>query len=133
MDDKNYPPPAGGIPATYSQPAYPPNTTGIPATYSQPPPNYANQGVSATVTIQPTYVNTPGVGPGPSQVTCSSCRATIITQVEYEASTKTHLFALLLCLFGLWPCVCLPYCMDSCQSGRHYCPNCRAYLGTYNL
>ncbi|CAH1984425.1 unnamed protein product [Acanthoscelides obtectus] len=29
------------------------------------------------------------------------------------------------------PCVCIPYCCDSCQTLQHYCPNCQAYLGSY--
>lgn len=28
-------------------------------------------------------------------------------------------------------CCCIPYCMDSCQNGNHYCPNCGTFIGTY--
>ncbi|CAH0397309.1 unnamed protein product [Chilo suppressalis] len=76
-------------------------------------------------------VNVVAVGPKPSQVTCPSCRATIVTRVDHKATTKTHVIALILCLFLCWPCVCVPYCMDSCQNADHYCPNCNSYLGTY--
>ncbi|CAH1635088.1 unnamed protein product [Spodoptera littoralis] len=68
------------------------------------------------------------VGPEPSQITCPSCRATIVTRVERKSTTKTHVIALLLCLFLCWPCVCVPYCVDSCQNADHYCPNCNSYL-----
>ncbi|CAB3256668.1 unnamed protein product [Arctia plantaginis] len=55
----------------------------------------------------------------------------IVTKVERKATTKTHVIALLLCLFLCWPCVCVPYCVNSCQNADHYCPNCNSYLGTY--
>lgn len=32
--------------------------------------------------------------------------------------------------FRLWCCVCVPYCIDSCQKADHYCPNCSSYLGS---
>ncbi|KAJ8956991.1 hypothetical protein NQ318_012156 [Aromia moschata] len=70
------------------------------------------------------------LGPNPQSITCPSCHAQITTAVELENSTKTHLIALVLCLV-CFPCVCVPYCMDSCKSKNHYCPNCRAYLGRY--
>ncbi|KPJ20400.1 Lipopolysaccharide-induced tumor necrosis factor-alpha factor [Papilio machaon] len=76
-------------------------------------------------------MNIAPVGPDPTRLTCSSCGATIISRVERKATTKTHIIALVLCLFLCWPCVCVPYCMNSCQNADHYCPNCNAYLGTY--
>ncbi|XP_055378350.1 lipopolysaccharide-induced tumor necrosis factor-alpha factor homolog [Condylostylus longicornis] len=72
------------------------------------------------------------VGPNPSRVRCPSCHAEITTNVKHEATTKTHIMALLLCLFLCWPCVCVPYCMDSCQNANHYCPNCNAFIGAYS-
>ncbi|KAL0839411.1 hypothetical protein ABMA28_016136 [Loxostege sticticalis] len=71
------------------------------------------------------------VGPKPAQVTCPSCHASIMSRVDHKSTTKTHLIALALCLCLCWCCVCVPYCMDSCQNADHYCPNCNAYLGTY--
>ncbi|XP_031636269.1 lipopolysaccharide-induced tumor necrosis factor-alpha factor homolog [Contarinia nasturtii] len=73
----------------------------------------------------------PAVGPEPSRVTCPSCHASIMTKVQTESSSRTHILALLLCLFLCWPCVCVPYCTDSCQNRNHYCPQCNAYIGTY--
>jgi len=99
--------------------------------FQPPPPNY-NQSMGGP---QPTVVITHGIpplGPQPTQITCPSCHATVLTNVRYEPNTKTHILALILCCFICWPCVCLPYCMDSCQSGNHYCPNCNAFLGAYN-
>ncbi|KAL1516818.1 hypothetical protein ABEB36_000670 [Hypothenemus hampei] len=85
--------------------------------------------VSVIVTTTATPIS---LGPDPARMTCPYCHANIVTSVESEANSKTHLFAILLCLFICWPCVCLPYCMDSCQSQKHTCPNCKTYLGTYS-
>nr|XP_037877552.1 cell death-inducing p53-target protein 1-like [Bombyx mori] len=71
-------------------------------------------------------------GPDPSHYTCPSCNTAIVTRVERVSTTKTHLFAALLCLIGCWPCVCIPYCTNSCQNAEHYCPNCSAYIGNYS-
>ncbi|XP_055319438.1 lipopolysaccharide-induced tumor necrosis factor-alpha factor homolog isoform X2 [Sitodiplosis mosellana] len=79
----------------------------------------------------PTAVNVITVGPESSRVTCPSCYASVQTKVENESTTRTHIVALLLCVFLCWPCVCVPYCMDSCKNRNHYCPNCNAYIGTY--
>jgi hypothetical protein len=38
----------------------------------------------------------------------------------------TFLFHFRCCL-----CSCIPYCMDSCKSVTHSCPNCKTYLGIY--
>ncbi|XP_030766180.1 lipopolysaccharide-induced tumor necrosis factor-alpha factor homolog [Sitophilus oryzae] len=105
-------------PGMYPPGAYP------PPPHAGPPPVTVGHTVIVTTAPRP-------LGPNPAHTTCPYCHADIITSVETEASTKTHLFALLLCLFVCWPCVCLPYCMDSCLDKKHYCPNCKAYLGTY--
>lgn len=42
------------------------------------------------------------VGPDSTRLTCPSCRASIATRVEHEASGKTHIIALILCLFICW-------------------------------
>lgn len=89
--------------------------------YPQPPP-YGPQ----VIVQQPVPV-----GPDPVRIQCPSCGAQILTKMKYEPTTKTHVVALILCLFICWPCVCLPYCMDSCQNANHYCPNCDAFIGTY--
>lgn len=39
------------------------------------------------------------VGPNPQPMTCPSCNATIVTQMRFESTTKTHIIAGLLCLF----------------------------------
>ncbi|KAJ9587390.1 hypothetical protein L9F63_019091 [Diploptera punctata] len=76
-------------------------------------------------------VQTAVLGSQPCNMQCPSCHASIQTRVEYESTTKTHLFALLLCLICC-PCGLIPYCTDSCKSAHHYCPSCGTFLGAYN-
>lgn len=42
----------------------------------------------------------PSVGPSPSMIVCPACRSNVMTRVELESSTRTHLMALGLCLLG---------------------------------
>ncbi|XP_044733001.1 lipopolysaccharide-induced tumor necrosis factor-alpha factor homolog [Chrysoperla carnea] len=103
---------------------------GNPPPYSQAPP--PGPGFHVPPTAPPPVVLVPSnVGPDPATITCPSCRANIRTRIEYESTTKTHLFALLLFLIGCWPCCCIPYCMDSCNNANHYCPNCGSFIGSY--
>lgn len=44
-------------------------------------------------------ITTPNVGPNPSSILCPSCRQHVVTRMDYETSTKTHLMAGLLCAF----------------------------------
>ncbi|EDS42499.1 conserved hypothetical protein [Culex quinquefasciatus] len=82
---------------------------------------------------QPTVViqAAPAVGPDSTTLICPSCRAQIRTRVDHNSTTKTHIIAILLFVFCCWPCVCVPYCMDSCKNADHYCPNCNAFIGTH--
>lgn len=43
-------------------------------------------------------VQAPMLGSAPCNLQCPSCHASVQTRVDYEPNTKTHLFALLLCL-----------------------------------
>nr|XP_016927724.2 lipopolysaccharide-induced tumor necrosis factor-alpha factor-like [Drosophila suzukii] len=71
------------------------------------------------------------LGKTSSMATCPSCGVRSKTKVEYEARNNTHLLALLICLVGGVCCVCCPYWNDSCQSAKHTCSSCGAYVGTY--
>ncbi|KAL2744852.1 lipopolysaccharide-induced tumor necrosis factor-alpha factor [Vespula maculifrons] len=103
-----------------------------------PPPAYHVSGASPVPPMmQPPHQNVVIVGAGSfgsdTQVmTCPYCQSSISTRVESEASTKTHLFALILCLTGFWCCAPMPYCMDTCLVKKHYCPSCKAFLGQSN-
>ncbi|XP_060535089.1 lipopolysaccharide-induced tumor necrosis factor-alpha factor-like [Cylas formicarius] len=126
---------AKDAPPPYSETAPPPGPGFVaPPQHGYPPPPHPGYAPPPTEqhTVIITHTTTTGLGPRPHGMRCPSCHADIVTTVETEPNTKTHLIALLLCMFVCWPCVCLPYCMDTCQSQKHYCPNCRAYLGSYS-
>ncbi|XP_063696080.1 lipopolysaccharide-induced tumor necrosis factor-alpha factor homolog [Culicoides brevitarsis] len=93
------------------------------------PPSYEQTNPQTTAVVQTVVTSIP-LGPKPSNVKCPSCHQQITTNIKHENATKTHLFALLCCLI-FWPCVWLPYTMDSCKDVNHYCPYCDAYLGAY--
>ncbi|KAM7343862.1 uncharacterized protein ACRADG_010767 isoform 1-T1 [Cochliomyia hominivorax] len=97
----------------------PPPTQPQPTAYAQPPVVIIQQ--------QPMIP----LGPEPVYLTCPACHIQKLTRIEHEPSPKTHLMAALLCLVGLWCCVCVPYCAGSCMNTHHYCGNCGKFLGTY--
>lgn len=107
-----HPPPPGFAPSPPPGFAPPP-----------PPPPY-NPGPQNVV-----IVGGPQFGSESQRLVCPYCHANITTSVATEANTKTHLFALILCVLGLWCCAPCPYCVDSCMVKKHYCPSCKAYLG----
>ncbi|XP_005186934.1 lipopolysaccharide-induced tumor necrosis factor-alpha factor homolog [Musca domestica] len=73
------------------------------------------------------------LGPNPSKVTCPACGASKVSRMAYTPNSKTHLCAFILCLVGWCCCACVvPYCMNSCRTGNHYCPKCNTFLGAYN-
>ncbi|XP_017487798.1 PREDICTED: lipopolysaccharide-induced tumor necrosis factor-alpha factor homolog [Rhagoletis zephyria] len=104
-----------------SQPGFTPAQT-----YQPPPPH------SQTVIIQATSSAGVPVSNEPTRIVCPSCHAQVLTTVKHQATTRTHCWALVLCILFCWPCVCVPYCMKSCQNANHYCPNCNAFIGTYS-
>ncbi|CAB3256675.1 unnamed protein product [Arctia plantaginis] len=71
------------------------------------------------------------MGPKPAVIVCPSCREQIVTRVERKVTTKTHIFAGLLCFLGGLCCVWIPYFVGSCQNADHYCPNCNTFIGSY--
>ncbi|KAF5289129.1 hypothetical protein FQR65_LT02018 [Abscondita terminalis] len=117
-----------------------------PPSFPSPPPqnsqylgpsNFTNINVASPAPQAPTvitnqYINPVHLGPKPQPHTCSYCNAITATKVTSMATTKTHLWALCLCLFLCWPCVCMPYCLNSCRIQNHYCGNCGTFIGTYN-
>ncbi|XP_005188383.1 lipopolysaccharide-induced tumor necrosis factor-alpha factor homolog [Musca domestica] len=138
--DKSQPPPytetqPGYTPASYYQPGqqqpnlYPPMPQ--PAQNYQPPPPQPQVQQPPTVIIQ-TRPQLIGLGNQPTRMQCPSCHADIMTTVKHSANSRTHCWALCLCLFICWPCVCVPYCMDSCQTANHTCPNCNSYIGSFD-
>ncbi|XP_015509319.2 lipopolysaccharide-induced tumor necrosis factor-alpha factor homolog isoform X1 [Neodiprion pinetum] len=114
-----------------SQPIFPStmDKNQMPPPGFMPPPAY---GPPPQAQPSVMIVQAPALGPESVSMTCPHCRANISTRVEQSSSTKTHIIALLLCIFGCWPCAPCPYCIDSCLSKKHYCPGCNAYIGEYS-
>ncbi|XP_054739665.1 lipopolysaccharide-induced tumor necrosis factor-alpha factor homolog isoform X1 [Anastrepha obliqua] len=112
-------PPPGFQPAAYYQP---------PPPQPMPPPPQPQTSTVIITTSRPTVMP---LSEDPTRTTCPSCHADILTTVKYQPNSCTHIWALVLCLFICWPCVCVPYCMNSCQNANHYCPNCNAFIGSY--
>lgn len=103
---QQYPPP---YPSAHAQQATP-ASVGFTYQPSQPAQHqqfYNGQQANAQqqgypITQQPTVHNvyvTPVVGPSPSHITCPSCQKGVVTRMEYEVSSKTHLCACILCCF----------------------------------
>lgn len=87
---------------------------------------------------QPTYQQQPNVqiiqhgavGAHSQIMTCPNCHETAASKVESKANSSTHMTACLLCFLGCFcGCCLLPYFFDSCQSQKHSCKKCGAYLG----
>lgn len=72
----------------------------------------------------------PLVGPEPWNIVCPNCRQNVVTRMEVDVSSRTHLGALVLCLV-FWPIFWIPYVMDKCKDKNHYCSECDSYIGTY--
>ncbi|XP_037088152.1 lipopolysaccharide-induced tumor necrosis factor-alpha factor homolog [Pollicipes pollicipes] len=71
-------------------------------------------------------------GPNPAHMMCPHCHAEIETSVRSSPSTTAWIAGLLIALFGCWMGCCLiPCCMDECMNKEHFCPNCKAFLGSY--
>ncbi|XP_065051612.1 lipopolysaccharide-induced tumor necrosis factor-alpha factor homolog [Rhopilema esculentum] len=101
--------------------------------YQDPPPQYtAPPGTAATTTtvmvtaVQQQQVNTPF----PANITCTNCKANVITEVSYKNGTMTYLMAGGMCLAGLWlGCCFIPFCCNRFKDIIHTCPNCKAIVG----
>ncbi|XP_036220774.2 lipopolysaccharide-induced tumor necrosis factor-alpha factor isoform X1 [Bactrocera oleae] len=76
-------------------------------------------------------IQAPPVGPSAQELTCPRCLQRVRTLVVYEPTHGRLCMSICALLCICWPCVCVPYCMDSCQNANHYCPNCNAFIGTY--
>ncbi|XP_065348425.1 lipopolysaccharide-induced tumor necrosis factor-alpha factor homolog [Cloeon dipterum] len=140
-----YPPTGAGFSA--GPPSQPPPPIGFqypsnPQAPFMPQPEYLPQGVvitqqplitvpsGTTTVVHVTRVPHLPLPPASSRYECPSCKGDIRTRVEYKTGTKTHLIAALLCLFGCWCCVPIPYCCSNdCKDAHHYCPHCDAYIG----
>ena len=136
------PPPAQGYP---TQP-YPPQPQPMAQPMQQPaPPPVQYQ--TTTTTYQP-VPQMPGSGPmsGAPKANsamfrgvttsvfceCPSCGQATHTRVEVENSPMQWIICLIMFIFGLWLCCCIPFCIDSLKGGNHYCSNCGSSIGVIN-
>ena len=67
------------------------------------------------------YVQAPSFGYRPVKMTCPHCQSSITTKTEEEASALAWIICGACCLFGFWPCACVPFCVDSLQAVRQQC------------
>ncbi|XP_017077657.1 lipopolysaccharide-induced tumor necrosis factor-alpha factor homolog [Drosophila eugracilis] len=103
-----------------------------PAIAPAPPPVVVvEQPALQPPTVVP--IDTLNLGPNRCRVLCPACGANKTTRMTHTANSRTHLVAGLLCLVGFCCCACfVPYCMNSCRTGNHYCRKCNTFLGAYN-
>ena len=102
-----------------------------PANYVPPPPpvNYPQQPTQVVTQIQ--YVQAPSFGYRPANMTCPHCQVNITTSTRSESSAIAWIICGALCVFGIWPCCLIPFCVDSMQAVTHSCPSCKKTLGRY--
>ncbi|XP_069503896.1 lipopolysaccharide-induced tumor necrosis factor-alpha factor [Ambystoma mexicanum] len=97
-------------------------------------PPYPTQPVTAPIQVQTVYVQQPAVTfyDRPVQLCCPSCNQMVVTRVSFNAGALTWLSCGGLCVLGCAAGCCLiPFCVDALQDADHYCPNCKALLGTF--
>ncbi|XP_069066427.1 lipopolysaccharide-induced tumor necrosis factor-alpha factor [Pleurodeles waltl] len=97
-------------------------------------PPYPVQPPTAPITVQTVYVQQPSVSfyDRPVQLCCPSCNQMVVTRVSFNAGALTWLSCGGLCIMGCaLGCCLIPFCVDALQDADHYCPNCKALLGTY--
>ncbi|XP_014098027.3 lipopolysaccharide-induced tumor necrosis factor-alpha factor homolog [Bactrocera oleae] len=120
-------------PRTAQQTPQPHDSQTRPVIVVQPLPNN-QQRQTRSPPIQTTSTTVPiKLGPHPCAVACPVCGANETTRLIFTPNTRTHICAGLLCLAGWCCCACtVPYCMNSCRTGNHYCSRCNTFLGVYN-
>ncbi|XP_049864799.1 lipopolysaccharide-induced tumor necrosis factor-alpha factor homolog [Schistocerca gregaria] len=141
-DSTPQPPPYSVVPpanSTAPYPVQPGAPTGTVAAGYPPPPGYPHSGVPVSNVIGEYPVHAAGtvimppltVGPESCTAVCPACHKTVQTDVKVVSTTRTHIFALLLAMFGCCLCCCIPYCVDSLRAKHHYCPECKAFIAAY--
>ena len=70
-------------------------------------------------------------GIDPMNITCPHCRNTVRTAIKSEPRSNSWIIGGVLCLLALWPCACIPCCIDNLRNVEHTCPNCNQFLGAY--
>eukprot|EP01029_Cantina_marsupialis_P012548 TRINITY_DN27719_c1_g1_i1.p1 TRINITY_DN27719_c1_g1~~TRINITY_DN27719_c1_g1_i1.p1 ORF type:complete len:119 (-),score=23.88 TRINITY_DN27719_c1_g1_i1:264-620(-) len=78
---------------------------------------------------QPTRAN----GRYPARIRCPQCGSDVTTSTIVETGTGTWVIAGAMCIFGLWPCCLLPFCIEGAKDVVHQCPQCSAVVGEKRL
>jgi len=81
--------------------------------------------------VRVVYLPAPDFGPNSVKIVCSSCQATVNTTTSSKPSMMAWAVSCVLCFTMLWPCFCVPFCVDSLKNVKHTCPNCKSTLGRY--
>ncbi|XP_072936082.1 uncharacterized protein [Epargyreus clarus] len=125
-----------GLPPPYEptapNPAPPPSYFG-----NDPPPPISTSTHPRTVVVTSSTVvsgsTVPSkLGPGPTGTVCPTCNKSIVTRVDYVPNNRTHIVSAALCIIAGCCCGCfVPYCMRSCKTANHYCPQCKAFIGSH--
>uniref|UniRef100_A0AAQ4Q937 LITAF domain-containing protein n=1 Tax=Gasterosteus aculeatus aculeatus TaxID=481459 RepID=A0AAQ4Q937_GASAC len=85
--------------------------------YIQQQPQFV-QPVNQVVVVQPNLTDTS------RQKMCPNCRNTGMTQLRYINGMLTWLICGVVGIFGFLPCMCIPFCVNSCKDVEHSCPSC---------
>merc|ERR1719370_272827 len=112
----------------------PPQQYGVPQQYGAPPQQQYGQQYAGAVPVNAPagtviIVNQPNNGPNPIDMVCPHCQSQIRTATDSEPGPLAWIFAGVLCVVGLWPCACIPCCIDSLNAVTHKCPSCKKFLG----
>merc|ERR1712083_1178940 len=97
-----------------------------------PPPSQGYPAPPPTQVVQVVQVPAIELGCQPVRMVCPSCQQSITTQTSSSPSVLAWGMSAILCLTMLWPCFCIPLCVDSLQKVKHKCPSCKIVLGRYN-
>nr|ACO14727.1 LITAF homolog [Caligus clemensi] len=94
-----------------------------------PPPTSNASQQPQQIVVQ--YVNAPNFGPRSVRMTCPQCQSQIQTATSSEPGPMAWIIAGVLCIIGLWPCACVPCCIEQLNCVTHKCPQCQTFLGRY--
>jgi len=118
------PPPPGQMYPPLPEKGGPPGNGPVPPPAMQPQP-------PVQVVTQVQYVSGPSFGHRPVNMVCPHCQKNITTKTSSEPSALAWIIGGVLCFTFLWPCACIPCCVDSLQQVTHSCPSCNNSLGRY--
>ena len=67
-------------------------------------------------------------------MTCPHCHEEIDTDIKTSRSSRTWLSGCIIFILVGWVCCCclIPCCLKRCKNVKHFCPNCKGFIGKYN-